>query len=145
MSSANPMIITPADAKAAADKINNNKAHLEFELREYVKKTFVTEKNRIVKYINNNIITQISYGKSRIVFDTHIDSPHYKYDLDKYIDPLGIDRIDKTIADQLDKECKVLGEFIKAAGYPDKVTATGVRRDNLYRYDMNCEFTIGPN
>lgn len=139
-------IITPADAIAAAVKINNDKVITEGKLREYVKQIFVTEKDKIIEHINSNIIYQLANGEKLIEFNTYIRSPHYVYDLYKY-DSIGMERIDKTITDQLDKECKVFGEFIKAAGYSTKVSATGYKDKVNYphRYGMYCNFTLDLN
>ncbi len=138
---ASNLIMTPAEIKKAAADLNNKDKATEVKLREQVKNWFDTEKQKTYATINQTIIKHTADNIENYGFCVDVKT----YNSDKLPSNISHDRKYSIIRDETQKQCALIGAFIKARGH--NITSTDYRLYEPYgiidETDISCVFTFG--
>ena len=131
-------IMTPDEIKQNAIDLIKQRAKSETELAEQVKKVFETEKNKTYAAINRAMTSNVAYNKHSYSFSVTLGNT--------FIPPnITREKAHDIINYEANKECKLIGHFIKAHGH-NLTEVNGSAFKSYYgESTINCNFTFGHN
>ncbi len=138
---ASNLIMTPAEIKKAADDLNNKNQANELKLVDQVRKWFDTNKQTTYATINQTIIKHTAANIEKYAFSVDVAT----YNSDKLSSNISRDRKYSIIRDETQKQCALIGAFIRAQGH--NLTSVDYRLYEhyglIYETDISCVFTFG--
>jgi hypothetical protein len=134
-------IMTPAEIKKAAADLNNQNQANELKLVDQVRKWFDTNKQTTYATINQTIIKHTAANIENYAFSVDVTT----YNSNKLPLTISRDRKYNIISDESQKQCALIGAFIRAQGH--NLTSVDYRLYEHYglidETDISCVFTFG--
>jgi len=136
--------MTPAEVKKAVNDMNASIRATELQLREEVGKWFVSRKQTIFASINTELLNKTFYKTDpaeEVGFSVPAADYKNKMLWSEPYNNMKYDLAVHVINDETQKQCELIGEFIKAQGHNlTKVKAT--YKIDFGIADIGCNFTI---
>lgn len=141
-------VMTPAEVqKAAADKNNKIRA-VEIQLREKVANWFTKSKPATYNRINDELIAHVVANKEakpeQIKFAVHSAEYETKFLHKQPFNTMNYWVASDVIMDESQKQCNLIGEFVKAQGH-NLVDVSASNHADFGIVDIKCEFRLAPS
>lgn len=135
-------IMTPDEIKQNAIDLIKQRAKSETELAEQVKKVFETEKHKIYAAINLAMTSNVAYNKHSYSFSVKLGNTFEMIGIPPNITR---EKAHDIINYEANKECKLIGDFIKAHGHNLSEVNGSAVKSYYGESSINCNFTFGHN